>query len=311
MMELTIVVPCYNEEDCVLQFYKEVKKVALKIDGAIDLLFVDDGSSDCTLKEIKQLAKEDKRVNFLSLSRNFGKEAAMLAGLEHANGDYVVVMDADLQHPPELLPEMLHAVREEGYDSAAAKQIARNGKGRAYRVFAKFFYKLLNKLTNVKQEDGACDYRLMNRKFLAAVLQMKESNRYTKGLFAWVGFNTKWIPFEVPKRIAGKTKWSFGGLCFYAMEALISFSTVPLSIASFIGVLLAIAAIVWMVVIVLRTCLFGEPVTGYPTLICTMLLVGGFQLVCTGILGKYLAKTYVETKKRPVYLLKDSSFPEE
>ncbi|HIR08965.1 MAG TPA: glycosyltransferase family 2 protein [Candidatus Avoscillospira stercoripullorum] len=307
MALITIVVPCYNEEQALPLFYQEITRVAQEMAPVdFEFLFVDDGSKDNTLPVLRSLAEADKRVRFLSFSRNFGKEAGMLAGLQHAKGDFVALMDADLQDPPSLLPELYHAVTQEGYDCAATRRTTRQGEPPIRSFFARQFYRLINRISDADIVDGARDYRLMRRSVVNAILSLGEYNRFSKGIFGWVGFKTKWVPYENVERVAGETKWSFWKLFRYSLEGIVGFSTVPLAMASVLGVVLCLAAAVAILVIVVKTLLFGDPVGGWPSMMCAILFLGGVQLLSIGILGQYLAKTYLETKKRPVYLVRET-----
>ena len=307
MAKLSIVVPCYNEEAALPLFYQEVFRVAGEMAPVeFEFLFVDDGSRDGTLPLLRQLAARDARVRFLSFSRNFGKEAGMLAGLQHAKGDFVALMDADLQDPPALLPELYRAVTEEGYDCAATCRTTRQGEPPIRSFFAKLFYKIINRISDADIVDGARDYRLMRRSVVDAILSLGEYNRFSKGIFGWVGFRTKWVPYENVERAAGETKWSFWKLLLYSLEGIVAFSTAPLAIASVLGALLCFGSAVAIVVVVCKTLLFGDPVGGWPSMMCVLLFFSGVQLFCTGILGQYLAKTYLETKRRPVYLVRET-----
>ena len=307
MALITIVVPCYNEEQALPLFYQEITRVAQEMAPVdFEFLFVDDGSKDNTLLVLRSLAEADKRVRFLSFSRNFGKEAGMLAGLQHAKGDFVALMDADLQDPPSLLPELYHAVTQEGYDCAATRRTTRQGEPPIRSFFARQFYRLINRISDADIVDGARDYRLMRRSVVNAILSLGEYNRFSKGIFGWVGFKTKWVPYENVERVAGETKWSFWKLFRYSLEGIVGFSTVPLAMASVLGVVLCLAAAVAILVIVVKTLLFGDPVGGWPSMMCAILFLGGVQLLSIGILGQYLAKTYLETKKRPVYLVRET-----
>ena len=307
MALITIVVPCYNEEQALPLFYQEITRVAQEMAPVdFEFLFVDDGSKDNTLPVLRSLAEADKRVRFLSFSRNFGKEAGMLAGLQHAKGDFVALMDADLQDPPSLLPELYHAVTQEGYDCAATRRTTRQGEPPIRSFFARQFYRLINRISDADIVDGARDYRLMRRSVVNAILSLGEYNRFSKGIFGWVGFKTKWVPYENVERVAGETKWSFWKLFRYSLEGIVGFSTVPLAMASVLGVVLCLAAAVAILVIVVKTLLFGDPVGGWPSMMCAILFLGGVQLPSIGILGQYLAKTYLETKKRPVYLVRET-----
>lgn len=300
---ITLVVPCYNEEEVLPLFYKEYCSVAERLpDYIVEVLFVDDGSKDRTIEIVKKLAEKDKRVKYLSFSRNFGKEAAIYAGLQNADGDYTAIMDADLQDPPALLQEMLDAIVKEGYDSAATRRVTRKGEPPVRSFFARCFYRLMNKISTTEVMDGARDYRLMTRQFRDAILQIGEYNRFSKGIFGWVGFKTKWIEFENVERQAGETKWSFWKLLVYSIEGILGFSTVPLALVSVLGLLVCFAAFVFLAVILVKTLCFGDPVAGWPSTVCIILLLGGIQLFCMGILGMYLSKAYLETKKRPIYI---------
>lgn len=304
---LSIIVPCYNEEAALPLFYKEIIRVAAEMDYvAFEFVFIDDGSRDNTLPLLRQLAEQDKRVRFVSFSRNFGKEAGMLAGLEAARGDYVALMDADLQDPPSLLPAMYQTVKEEGYDCAATCRTTRQGEPPIRSFFARMFYKLINRISDADIVDGARDYRLMRRGMVNAVLSMREYNRFSKGIFGWVGFKTKWIPFVNVERAAGETKWSFWKLFLYSLEGIVAFSTMPLAIASALGVILCAVAFFFICVIFVKTLVFGDPVGGWPSMMCAILFLSGIQLFCMGILGQYLSRTYMETKHRPPYLVRET-----
>lgn len=309
MSLLTVICPCYNEEESVSLFYEEVSKYKSYFrnkDVEVEFLFVDDGSTDGTLAEIKKLRERDERVHFVSFSRNFGKEAAMYAGLEHAKGDYVVIMDVDLQDPPSLLPDMFSQM-EQGYDSVATRRVTRKGEPVIRSLFARMFYAIMRKISKTEVVDGARDYRLMTRKMVNALLSMGEYNRFTKGMYGWVGFQTKWIEYENVERAKGETKWSFWKLFAYSVEGITAFSTVPLSIAAFVGVLFCAVAFFMIIFIIVRKLIFDDPVSGWPSLVCIILMTGGVQFFCTGILGQYLAKTYLEVKKRPIYLAKEEA----
>lgn len=307
MSLLSVVVPCYNEEENVALFYKELIKNEpfFREKGVeLELLYIDDGSTDGTVGEVKKLREQDERVHLVAFSRNFGKEAAIYAGLEHSGGDYIVLMDADLQDPPSLLPEMFSGL-EEGYDSVATRRVNRKGEPPVRSLFARLFYKLMKKISRTEIMDGARDYRLMTRQMADAILSMQEYNRFTKGIFGWVGFRTKWLEYENVERARGETKWSFWKLFLYSMDGITAFSTVPLMIAAVAGVLFCLLAFVMIIFIIVRKLIFGDPVSGWPSLVCIILLVSGIQFFCTGILGQYLAKTYMEVKRRPIYLLKE------
>lgn len=308
-MELiSVIVPCFNEQEALPYFYKEICRVAedfKKKDVEMEFIFIDDGSTDATLDTIKTYAKGDARVHYVSFSRNFGKESAIYAGLETAKGDYAVLMDADLQDPPALLMEMYTAITEEGYDSVATRRVTRKGEPPIRSLFARVFYKIMNKISDIDLVDGARDYRLMKRVMVDAILSMSEYNRFTKGIFGWVGFKTKWIEYENTERVAGETKWSFWKLFKYSLEGIVGFSTLPLMIASWIGVIMCIIAAFAIVFVIVRQLLFGGSAFGWPSMVCIIVLLGGIQLFCIGILGQYLAKTYLETKNRPIYIAKE------
>ncbi len=302
-----MIVPCYNEEESVELFYTELIKNDPSFEKEnieLELLYVDDGSKDGTVREVKKLIERDKRVHLVSFSRNFGKEAAMYAGLENAKGDYVVLMDVDLQDPPSLLPEMFSYIKQ-GYDSVATRRVSRKGEPPVRSFFARMFYRLMKKISKTEIMDGARDYRLMTRQMVDAILAMQEYNRFTKGIFGWVGFNTKWLEYENIERAKGETKWNFWKLLVYSIDGITAFSTVPLLLASVMGVLFCLLAFIMIIFVVVRKLIFGDPVSGWASQVCIMLLIGGVQFFCTGILGQYLAKTYMEVKKRPIYLVKE------
>ena len=307
MSLLSVIVPCFNEEESVELFYTELMKnddFFRGKDVEIEVIYVDDGSKDGTVREIKKLHERDERVHMISFSRNFGKEAAMFAGLERSLGDYVVLMDGDLQDPPSLLPEMFSYV-EQGYDSVATRRVSRKGEPPVRSFFARLFYRLMKKISKTEIMDGARDYRLMTRKMVDAILSMREYNRFTKGIFGWVGFETKWLEYENVERAKGETKWNFWKLLLYSIDGITAFSTVPLMLASLVGVLFCAVAFLMIVFIIVRKLIFGDPVSGWPSLVCIILMTGGVQFFCTGILGQYLAKTYMEVKNRPIYLTKE------
>ena len=268
----------------------------------MEVIFIDDGSKDQTLSVVKKFSEKDARVKYLSFSRNFGKEAAIYAGFQYADGEYVAMLDADLQDPPSLLPKMLQAIKEEGYDSVATRRVSRKGEPPVRSFFARCFYKLMNKISTAEIMDGARDYRLMTRQFKDAILEISEYNRFSKGIFGWVGFKTKWIEFENVERKAGETKWSFWKLFKYSLEGIIGFSTAPLAMVSMLGVGVCMIAFLFLLFILVKTICFGDPVAGWPSMACMILMLGGIQLLCMGILGMYLSKTYLETKKRPIYI---------
>lgn len=302
------IVPCFNEEEVIPLYYEEMQKVRKQEEGKIDfeIIFIDDGSKDKTLEVIKKLSEQDECIHYVSFSRNFGKEATMYAGFEHANGEYVVTMDVDLQDPPHLIPEMIRCIEEEGYDSVATRRVTRKGEPPIRSFFARRFYGLINKISDADIVDGARDFRMMKRDMVNAILSMPEYNRFTKGIFGWVGFKTKWIEFENVERAAGETKWSFWKLFRYALEGIIAFSTVPLTIVSLIGVIVCIIAFLFLLFVVIRAVIFGDPVAGWPSLICVISFLSGIQLLGIGVVGMYLSKTYLETKKRPIYIKKES-----
>lgn len=308
MNTVSLVVPCYNEEKALPFFYKEIYKIAAQMQSfQFELIFVDDGSKDRTLEICKELKLLDERVHYLSFSRNFGKEAALYAGLKAATGDYIAVMDADLQDPPELLKDMLSILQNDNQiDCVATRRTTRKGEPPIRSFFAKNFYKLINKISKAEIMDGARDFRMMTRQVVDAVLSMGEYNRFSKGIFGWIGFRTKWLDYVNVERVAGETKWSFWKLFLYAIDGIIAFSTMPLVIASLSGILFCITAILMAVYFAVKTVLYGDPVAGFPTLICLILLIGGIQLFCIGILGQYLSKTYLEAKKRPIYIVKET-----
>ena len=310
MSLLTVVVPCYNEEEAIPFFYEEMLKTIEVFNKdfpsvEFEMLFIDDGSKDKTLKVLREYNEKDKRVRYVSFSRNFGKEAGIYAGLDNAKGDYVVIMDADLQDPPSLLPEMFKAVTEEGFDSAATRRVTRKGEPVIRSFFARMFYKLMARISKTEIVDGARDYRIMTRQMVDAILSMGEYNRFTKGIYGWGGFETKWFEYENVERVAGETKWSFWKLFLYSIEGVIGFSTAPLVISSFFGILCMLLAFIMIVFIIIRKLIYGDPTSGWPSLVCIIMLIGGMQLSCIGIVGEYLAKTYLETKHRPIYIAKE------
>ena len=305
--KLTMVVPAYNEEEALPIFYAEALRVEKELPGVeIEYLFIDDGSSDGTLEVLRDLHKKDARVRYVSFSRNFGKEAAIYAGLQNAAGDYVAILDADLQDPPALLPEMLQAIEEEGYDCVGSRRVTRKGEPPIRSFFARMFYHIMKKISNADIVDGARDFQLMNRKVVKASLSMGEYNRISKGIFGWVGFRKKWLEYENIERSAGETKWSFWKLFLYALDGIVAFSTAPLVIASVMGMVFCLVAFVAIIFIIVRTLIFGDPTSGWPSMVCIIIFIAGIQLLCMGILGQYMAKTYLETKKRPLYLVEET-----
>lgn len=303
---LNIVVPVYNEEKMVDIFFAETEKVIQTIpELEVNYLFVDDGSQDLTLAKIKKMCQQNPHVHYLSFSRNFGKEAAIYAGLEHAQGTYVAIMDCDLQDPPTLLPEMYRLIKEENYDCVGCRRVSRKGEPMIRSLCARLFYKIINKISKADIVDGARDFQFMNRKVVDAILSMKEYNRFSKGIFGWVGFKKKWLEYENVERVAGETKWSFWKLFHYAFDGIIAFSTVPLTFSSYVGLMFFMIAFIMIVVIIVKTLVFGDPVAGWPSLACIIIFVSGIQLFCMGILGQYMAKTYLESKKRPIYIINE------
>lgn len=308
MKKCSVVVPCYNEEETIPIFYKEIQKYIVNIPQLeFEFIFVDDGSKDASLQEMKALAAKDKRVKYISFSRNFGKEAGLFAGLEATTGDYIVTMDVDLQDSPYLLEKMYQAVAEEGYDCAATRRTNRKGEARIRSWFAKKFYQIINKISNADIVDGARDYRFMTRQMVDSILSMREYNRFTKGIFGWIGFKTKWIPFENVERSAGTTKWSFWKLTLYALEGIIAFSTTPLWISSLLGIFCCFVSLLALAFIIIRALMYGDPVAGWPSMISVIIFIGGLQLFCMGILGMYVSKLYLEAKRRPIYITRETN----
>ena len=307
MDKISIVVPCYNEEEALPFFYKEITKIAKQMDYAeFEFLFVNDGSKDKTLEKLRELARLDTRVRYISFSRNFGKEAAMYAGLKSSKGDFVAVMDADLQDPPELVTQMYAILKEGKYDCVATRRTTRKGEPRLRSFFAKLFYKIINKLSKTEIVDGARDFRLMTRQMTDSIVSIGEYNRFSKGIFGWVGFDTKWLEYENVERVAGKTSWSFWKLFLYSIDGITAFSTAPLVISTVIGVLFCLVALIMICIIIFKTLVYGDPVSGWPSTACIILFVGGIQLFCTGIMGQYMSKTYLEVKNRPIYIVKET-----
>ena len=309
MEKISVIVSCYNEEKALPLFYEEMERVRKQdFEGIVDFeyIFVNDGSKDKTLEIIKNLRKGDDKVRYVSFSRNFGKEAAMLAGLEASKGDYVTLMDADLQDPPAILKQMYDAIKNEGYDSVGTRRVTRKGEPPIRSFFARMFYKIINKISDTEMVDGARDYRLMKRKVVDSIISLKEYNRYSKGLFSFVGFDTKWIEYENVERVAGETKWSFWKLFKYALEGITAFSTTPLILSSLIGLIFCLLAFIAIIFIIVRTLINGDPTAGWPSLVCIIVFVSGVQLFSIGIIGQYLSKTYLEVKKRPIYIIKET-----
>ncbi len=305
---ITCVIPCYNESKVLDKFYSEITKIAANMNSVdFEFLFVDDGSSDSTLSDIKKLAEGDQRVKYVSFSRNFGKEAGMLAGLSNSHGDYVVIMDADLQDPPALIPDMYNILINEDYDCVGSRRVTRKGEPPIRSLFARLFYKIINRMSDTEIVDGARDFQMMKRSVVNAILSLGEYNRFSKGIFGWVGFKRKWLEYENIERAAGETKWSFASLTIYALDGIMAFSTAPLVLASILGLICFIMAIILIIFIIVKTLIFGDPTTGWPSLACLILMLSGIQLLCIGILGQYLSKIYLETKKRPIYIIKESN----
>ena len=304
-MKISLIVPCYNEQEALPIFYRETKKVMESMDCDYEMIFVNDGSKDGTLELLKEFAKEDDHVTYIGFSRNFGKEAAMYAGFCNVTGDYAAVMDADMQDPPSLLPQMLDILENQGYDSVATRRATRKGEPVIRSWFARMFYRLINKISDADIVDGARDFRLMKRSMVDAIVEMGEYNRFSKGIFSWVGYKTKYLEYKNRQRVAGETSWSFWGLLKYSIEGIINFSNAPLQIATYSGILSSLAAVIFIIVIVIRTIVYGDPVSGWPSLVSIVLLVGGMQLFALGIIGQYIGKIYLETKKRPSYIIKE------
>ena len=307
MEKISVIVPCYNEEESMPLFYDEICKVAESFKHVdFEFIFVNDGSRDGTLSIARDLSKKDKRVRYISFSRNFGKEAAILAGLEYSVGDYVAIMDADLQDPPSLLHEMYDGIKNEGYDCVATRRVSRKGEPPIRSFFAKCYYRLINKISKTEIVDGARDYRLMSRQMVNSILELKEYNRFSKGIFSWVGYETKWLEYKNVERVAGTTKWSFWKLFLYSLESIVAFSTVPLAIASIMGLLFFLVSVIMIIFIIVKTLTIGDPVAGWPSLVCIIFFVSGVQLFSIGVIGQYLSKLYLEVKNRPVYIVKET-----
>ncbi|MCQ2421348.1 MAG: glycosyltransferase family 2 protein [Clostridia bacterium] len=307
MDKISIIVPCYNEEASLPLFYDEITSVMSQMNTVEwELCFIDDGSADRTLPILRELSQKDPCVRFCSFSRNFGKEAAMFAGFQMCTGNYAAVMDADMQDPPRLLPEMYDILQTGEYDSVATRRVSREGEPRIRSFFARMFYRIINRISKADIVDGARDFRLMKRCMIDAILSLGEYNRFSKGIFGWIGFRTKWLEYKNVERAAGETKWSFWSLFLYSLDGIVAFSTAPLLISSFMGMICCMIAVIMMVVVVVKTLIFGDPVGGWPSMMSVILLLGGLQLFSIGILGQYLEKTYLETKKRPIYLVKET-----
>lgn len=311
MTTICVVVPCYNEAESLPYFLPAINETGAKMladyNAQLQIIFVDDGSRDNTLGLLRDFAHKYKNIKYISFSRNFGKEAAIYAGLQNSDGDYAVLMDADLQHPPAMLEDMYLSLKNEEFDIVAARRISRKGEPILRSFFSKMFYHIINKISNAQFVDGASDFRMLSRKAVNAILQMGEYNRFSKGIFGWIGFKTKWLPYENVERVAGETKWSFWKLLVYSLEGIVGFSTAPLAIASVAGMILCFLSFLMIAYIIAKTLLFGDPVGGYPSLACMVIFMGGINLFCIGILGQYLAKTYLETKHRPVYIIAETN----
>lgn len=305
--KISIIVPCYNEQDTIPIFYREIKKVLATLNCAYEICFINDGSKDDTLNILKKISTTDENVNYISFSRNFGKEAAMYAGFCNAKGNYVAVMDADMQDPPSLLPSMIEKIEHGGYDSVATRRVNRTGEPPIRSWFAKKFYKIINKISDADIVDGARDFRLMKREMVEAIVSMSEINRFSKGIFGWIGFKTYWMEYENQERVAGETKWNFWKLLKYAIDGIINFSEVPLSVSSWLGISITVIDFIFLIFIVIRRLIYGDPVDGWASTICVIAFIGGIQLFCMGIMGQYIAKTYSETKKRPHYIIAESN----
>ena len=304
---ISIVVPCFNEEEALPLFYDELHKVLGTMDVEYEVLLINDGSKDDTLAVMRSLAEKDKGIRYLSFSRNFGKEAAMYAGFVNAKGDYVCTMDADMQDPPSLLPQMLEILRKGEYDSVATRRVDRKGESKIRSFFARMFYRIINRISDAEIVDGARDFRLMNRKMVDAIVSMSEYNRFSKGIFGWIGFRTYWLAFENVERVAGKTSWSFWGLTKYAIDGIINFSDVPLNIATWFGIAMSFVAFIMLIFVIVRKLIYGDPVAGWASTMSVIIFIGGIQLLCLGIMGQYIGKTYMETKKRAIYIIAETN----
>lgn len=305
---ITLIIPCYNEEEALSFLYEELNKVSLQMDKYdFEFLFINDGSNDGTINELRQMAENDNRVVYISFSRNFGKESAMYAGFCNAKGEYVAVLDADMQDPPSLLPDMMKYIESGEYDSVATRRTSRKGEPKIRSFCARQFYKLINKISDTDIVDGARDFRLMKREMVDAIIEVSEQNRFSKGIYGWIGFKTKWISFENVERVAGETRWSFWGLLKYSIDGIVNFSQTPLSIASFVGLFFTLVAFIAVIFIMVRKFIWGDPVSGWPSLVCIITFIGGIQLFCMGIIGQYLSKTYLEVKKRPHYIIGETN----
>lgn len=306
MKKLSVIVPCFNEEESIPYFYEEIKKVTNSMNVKLELIFVDDGSRDKTLEVVKKLT-EDKVVKYISFSRNFGKEAGMYAGLQNAKGDFVAIMDADMQDPPSMIKTMYESIKNDGYDCVALCSPKHGDYSPLRKFFTNCWYKLIGKISSTPQVPGARDFRLMKRKVVDSIISMQEYNRYSKGIFSFVGYKTKWIEFEVQERKAGTTKWNFWKLFSYALDGIVGFSTAPLTLSAIIGLFFCIVSFIMIIVIIIKTLIFGDPTSGWPSLVCIIFFVSGVQLLCIGVIGEYLAKIYLEVKGRPIYIVKESN----
>lgn len=308
MKKVNLIVPCYNEAEALPLFKDELNKVIQTLDQyTFEILLINDGSTDTTLSVMKEICDTDSHYKYISFSRNFGKEAAMYAGFCNSDGDYAAIMDADMQDPPALLPDMLHCLETEDYDSVATRRVSRIGEPKIRSFFARNFYKLINKISDADVVDGARDFRLMKREMVNSIVAMCEYNRFSKGIFGWIGFKTKWLEYENVNRIAGETKWSFWGLFKYAVDGIINFSETPMSLASGLGIFLTIFSFLMVIFIIIRKEIFGDPVAGWPSLACIIIFIAGLQFLCMGIMGKYIAKTYLEVKNRPHYIVSETN----
>ncbi|NLO85412.1 MAG: glycosyltransferase family 2 protein [Clostridiales bacterium] len=305
MKTISVIVPCYNEEESTPLFFDAFLKETAGMNAEFEFIFVDDGSSDKTLEQFRLLRERDSRIHYISFSRNFGKESAMFAGMEAAKGDYIAIMDVDLQDPPSLLPAMLQCIEQEGFDCVATRRVTRKGEPKIRSFFARMFYRIINRISKTEIVDGARDFRLMTRQMVDSILRLREVSRFSKGIFSWVGYQTKWLEYENVERVAGETKWSFWSLLLYSIDGIIAFSTAPLAIASVIGVLFCLIAFLLIIFFFVKTLIWGDPVAGFPATICIVLFLGGIQLFCIGILGQYMSKTFLETKNRPIYITKE------
>lgn len=308
MKKVNLIVPCYNEAEALPLFKDELNKVIQTLDQyTFEILLINDGSTDTTLSVMKEICDTDSHYKYISFSRNFGKEAAMYAGFCNSDGDYAAIMDADMQDPPALLPDMLHCLETEDYDSVATRRVSRIGEPKIRSFFARNYYKLINKISDADVVDGARDFRLMKREMVDSIVAMCEYNRFSKGIFGWIGFKTKWLEYENVNRIAGETKWSFWGLFKYAVDGIINFSETPMSLASGLGIFLTIFSFLMVIFIIIRKEIFGDPVAGWPSLACIIIFIAGLQFLCMGIMGKYIAKTYLEVKNRPHYIVSETN----